>query len=81
MVGVLLIAAVQLVTNFVPGRLTPFGPADDDPESWYFLIIDMAISLFIANGLRKGYRWAWWVAVILCRRWWCSGRRPGGGRR
>ena len=27
MVGVLLIAAVQLLANFVPGRLTPFGPA------------------------------------------------------
>ena len=26
----------------------------------------MAISLFIANGLRKGYRWAWWIAVVLC---------------
>ena len=25
----------------------------------------MAISLFIANGLRKGYRWAWWIAVVL----------------
>jgi lysylphosphatidylglycerol synthetase-like protein (DUF2156 family) len=66
MVGVLLIAAVQLVTNFVPGRLTPFGQPQDDPEAWYFLIVDMAISLFIANGLRKGYRWAWWIAVVLC---------------
>ena len=65
MVGVLLIAAVQLVTNFVPGRLTPFGQPQDDPEAWYFLIVDMAISLFIANGLRKGYRWAWWIAVVL----------------
>ncbi len=65
MVGVLLIAAVQLLANFVPGRLTPFGPPDDDVEAWYFLIIDMAISLFIANGLRKGYRWAWWIAVVL----------------
>ncbi|HYN73833.1 MAG TPA: DUF2156 domain-containing protein, partial [Nakamurella sp.] len=65
MVGVLLIAAVQLLANFVPGRLTPFGPPDDDPEAWYVLIIDMAISLFIANGLRKGYRWAWWIAVVL----------------
>jgi len=65
MVGVLLIAAVQLVANFVPGRLTPFGPPDDDAEAWYFLILVMAVSLFIANGLRKGYRWAWWIAVVV----------------
>ncbi len=64
-VGVLLIAAVQLLANFLPGRLTPFGPPDDAPEAWYGLVITLAISLFIANGLRKGYRWAWWVAVVL----------------
>ncbi len=64
-VGVLLIAAVQLAANFVPGRLTPFGVPDDAPEAWYGLILNLAISLFIANGLRKGYRWAWWVAVVV----------------
>ncbi|MET0965392.1 MAG: phosphatidylglycerol lysyltransferase domain-containing protein [Nakamurella sp.] len=65
MVGVLLIATIQVLANFVPGRLTPFGPPDDDPAAWYVLIIGLAISIFIANGLRKGYRWAWWVAVVL----------------
>ena len=65
MVGVLLIAAIQLLANFVPGRLTPFGPPDDVPETWYGLLITLAISLFIANGLRKGYRWSWWIAVIV----------------
>jgi lysylphosphatidylglycerol synthetase-like protein (DUF2156 family) len=65
MVGVLLIAAIQLLANFVPDRLTPFGPPDDGPEAWYFLLLNMAISLFIANGLRKGYRWAWWIAVVV----------------
>ncbi len=64
-VGVLLIATVQLLANFLPDRLTPFGVPDDAPEAWYGLILYLAISLFIANGLRKGYRWAWWVAVIV----------------
>ncbi len=64
-VGVLLIAAVQVAANFVPGRLTPFGVPDDAPEAWYGLILNLAISLLIANGLRKGYRWAWWVAVVV----------------
>ena len=64
-VGVLLIAGVQLAANFIPGRLTPFGVPDDAPEAWYGLTIELAISLLIANGLRKGYRWAWWVAIVL----------------
>ena len=64
-VGVLLIATVQVLANFLPDRLTPFGVPDDAPEAWYGLILILAISLFIANGLRKGYRWAWWVAVVL----------------
>jgi len=62
---VLLIATIQVLANFVPDRLTPFGPPDDDTDTWWGLLIYLAISLFIANGLRKGYRWAWWVAVIL----------------
>ncbi len=64
-VGVLLIATVQLLANFLPDRLTPFGVPDDAPEAWWGLLISLAISLLIANGLRKGYRWAWWVAVVL----------------
>jgi len=65
MVGVLIIAATQLLANFLPDRLTPFGPPDDGPEAWYFLVIYLAISLLIANGLRRGYRLAWWIAVVL----------------
>jgi lysylphosphatidylglycerol synthetase-like protein (DUF2156 family) len=65
MVGMLFIAAVQLIANFVPNRLTPFGPVDEPPDSWWVLLIILAISLLIANGLRKGFRVAWWVAVIL----------------
>ena len=34
-------------------------------------LLDVTISLvvlflLVANGLRRGYRWAWWFAVILC---------------
>ncbi len=65
MVGMLFIAAVQLIANFVPNRLTPFGPVDEPPDSWWVLLIILAISLLIANGLRKGFRVAWWVVVIL----------------
>ena len=40
MVGVLLIAAVQLLANFVPGRLTPFGPPDDEPGGLVFPAVE-----------------------------------------
>ena len=65
-VGILVIATLQLLANFLPDRLTPFGPADDTPESWWVLLIELALFLLVANGLRRGYRWSWWFAVVLC---------------
>ncbi|HEY5882615.1 MAG TPA: DUF2156 domain-containing protein [Nakamurella sp.] len=65
-IGILVIATLTLLANFLPDRLTPFGPTDDTPESWWFLIIELALFLLVANGLRRGYRWAWWVTVVLC---------------
>ncbi len=65
-VGILAIATLTLLANFLPDRLTPFGPTDDTPDSWWFLIIQLALFLLVANGLRRGYRWAWWFTVVLC---------------
>ncbi|MEP6562032.1 MAG: DUF2156 domain-containing protein [Nakamurella sp.] len=65
MVGALLVAAVNLIADFVPDRLTPFGPVDDETDTWWVTLIILAISVLIANGLRRGYRLAWWVAVIV----------------
>lgn len=65
-IGVLVIATLTLLANLLPDRLTPLGPSQDTPESWWVLIIELALFLFVANGLRRGYRWAWWCTVILC---------------
>ena len=65
-IGVLVIATLTLLANFLPDRLTPFGPSQDTPESWWVLLIELAVFLLVANGLRRGYRWAWWVTVALC---------------
>ena len=58
MVGVLLIAVLQMLANFVPGRLTPFGAPEDEPESWIFLVLNLVISLLHgqrpAQGLQAG---------------------------
>ena len=41
------------------------GADDSDNTTWPFLLINLAFALLFANGLRKGYRWAWWCAVVL----------------
>ncbi len=63
-VGVLISSASQLVSVLLPDRLTPFGSDDSGDNTWWVLAIELAITLLIANGLRRGYRWAWWVQVI-----------------
>ena len=62
----LVIAGTSLLSRLLPDRLTPFGPADDvEDTTWPFLILNLAFAVLFANGLRKGYRWAWWCAVVL----------------
>ncbi len=64
-VGVLVIAGTQVLSLLLPGRLTPFGESTGN-TSWIFSTIAFVVSLLIANGLRRGYRWAWRVSVVLC---------------
>ncbi|MBM9468374.1 bifunctional lysylphosphatidylglycerol flippase/synthetase MprF [Nakamurella leprariae] len=66
MVAVVLLAVLQALADFLPDRLTPFGSTSDEPISWTYLLPMLLISGLIANGLRKGYRWAWWWGVVLC---------------
>lgn len=64
-VAVLVIAGSQLIGVFLPNRLTPFGPGENATNTWYFLVVNLLITLLIANGLRRGQRWAWWVEMGL----------------
>lgn len=64
-VGVLIIAAASLVVWFFPTD-GPFGPTDGaDEDSLWSVLIGVAINLLIADQLRRGRRWAWWVAVVV----------------
>lgn len=64
-VAVLVVAGSQLVGVFLPNRLTPFGPGENSTDTWYFLVVNLVITVLIANGLRRGKRWAWWVEMAL----------------
>ncbi|MFW0792193.1 DUF2156 domain-containing protein [Gordonia sp. CPCC 205515] len=62
--GVLVIAATDLLVFFFPGS-GPLGPTDAGDESTFALLFGIVINLLIANSLRHGRRWAWWVVVVL----------------
>ncbi|RIJ78812.1 DUF2156 domain-containing protein [Nakamurella silvestris] len=62
--GVMASAGTQLLSQFLPNRLTLFGWTDESPSAWYALALNLLLAILIANGLRHGYRWAWWIAVI-----------------
>ncbi len=62
--AVLTLVAIEIITVLVPTD-GPFGPTDPASGGFIDTAIDVAVILFIANGLRRGRRWAWVVAVIL----------------
>ncbi|MDH3011582.1 bifunctional lysylphosphatidylglycerol flippase/synthetase MprF [Gordonia alkanivorans] len=61
--GLLVIAGANLLVFFFPGS-GPLGPTDANDESTFTMIIGLVINLLIADQLRRGRRWAWWVAVV-----------------
>ncbi len=63
-VGILTILAVIVLTFLVPTD-GPFGHTDAADGSVIDILIDVVIVLLIANGLRRGRRWAWVVSVLL----------------
>lgn len=85
-IGLVLIAVVDVVVSFYPGD-SPLGPTESSGGSWVSTLVNVAIIAAIADQLRRGRRWAWWVAVVLgavtvvaraCPRWgspWAASRR------
>ena len=61
----IVVSMTMIIGVLLPDRVTPLGVADaDDTAGWVVLVL-VAIGLMIANGLRRGYRWAWWVEIAL----------------
>ncbi|MDY6808695.1 MAG: DUF2156 domain-containing protein [Actinomycetota bacterium] len=64
-IGVLVIAAASLVVWMFPTD-GPFGPTDAvDEDSFWSVLVGVVINVAIADQLRRGRRWAWWVAVVV----------------
>jgi lysylphosphatidylglycerol synthetase-like protein (DUF2156 family) len=63
-ISVLGLGAIEVITILVPTD-GPFGPTEPASGGFWDFAIDVVIILIIANGLRRGRRWAWVLAVIL----------------
>jgi lysylphosphatidylglycerol synthetase-like protein (DUF2156 family) len=60
--GLIAIGLTQLVVLLFPGR-GPFGSVAGQAGPVIDVVLDMVIIAAVANALRLGKRWAWWVTV------------------
>ncbi|WP_341946908.1 DUF2156 domain-containing protein [Microbacterium sp. LWH11-1.2] len=63
-VALLVLGAVEIITTFVPTD-GPFGETEPASGGFIDLAIDVVVILVIANGLRRGRRFAWVLALLL----------------
>lgn len=63
-IAVLLLGAIEVITALVPTDGL-FGPTQPASGGLVDFAVDVVVILLVANGLRRGRRWAWVVAVIL----------------
>src|SRR6185436_11069269 len=61
--GLLAIGLTELVVLLFPGR-GPFGSVAGLAGPTVDVVIDLAIIVVVANALRLGKRWAWWLTVV-----------------
>ncbi|MCZ4552730.1 hypothetical protein BH683_021790 [Williamsia sp. 1138] len=62
-IGLVLIAVVNIAVAVFPGD-GPFGPTDSNDSLSWGSIVSVLIVLLIADQLRRGRKWAWWVTVV-----------------
>lgn len=65
-VGTLMLGALTVVTQIVP-TYGPFGATviDDADAGWITTLVSVVAMLLVANGLRRGRRWAWVVSIVV----------------
>lgn len=62
--GLVIVAVAQVVVHVIPERLTPFGQAQHTSWTWLLAGVTLVIAVLVARQLRRGRRWAWWLAVV-----------------
>ena len=62
--GMVVIGAVQVVVLLVPTD-GMFGPTEPASGGYVDAAIDVVIIVLVANGMRRGRRWAWVVSIVL----------------
>ncbi|WP_019181986.1 phosphatidylglycerol lysyltransferase domain-containing protein [Microbacterium yannicii] len=63
-VAVIVLGVIQVVTILAPTD-GPFGPTEPVSGGFIDFAIDAVVILLIANGLRRGRRWAWVLGIIV----------------
>ncbi|MBA8817107.1 lysylphosphatidylglycerol synthetase-like protein (DUF2156 family) [Microbacterium halimionae] len=63
-VGLTTLVIMEIIVLLVPTS-GPFGATRPERGSIVDVAIDVFIVIFIANGLRRGRRWAWVVSIVL----------------
>ncbi|WP_282837389.1 bifunctional lysylphosphatidylglycerol flippase/synthetase MprF [Microbacterium flavum] len=65
-VGTLMLGALTIVTQIVP-TYGPFGATvvDEADAPWITTLVSAVAMLLVANGLRRGRRWAWVVSIVV----------------
>lgn len=62
--GLCMFGIFEIIVLLVPTD-GPFGPTSPASGSFIDVAIDLVVIVFIANGLRRGRRWAWVLGIIL----------------
>ncbi|GAA3637243.1 DUF2156 domain-containing protein [Microbacterium awajiense] len=63
-IALLTLGAIEIIVLFVPTS-GPFGSSEPASGSFVDILIDVVVIALVANGLRRGRRWAWVVSIIL----------------
>ena len=62
--GLLLVGVIDVITYLLPGD-GPLGATFDPDQDLIGVLIDVVAIALVVQGLRRGRRLAWWVAVVI----------------
>ena len=64
-VSLVVLGVLEIIVLLVPTD-GPFGASSPASGSFADIAVDVVVIALIANGLRRGRRWSWILAVLLC---------------